>query len=42
MKKWNKCGNDAHHYSSYSCNLNDACHYSAWFESVDGVDGFRK
>jgi ADP-ribose pyrophosphatase YjhB (NUDIX family) len=41
MKKWNKCGNDTHDYRSYSYNFNDACHDSAWFENVDGVDGYK-
>lgn len=42
MKKWNKCGNDTNHYSSYSYDLNDTCNDSVWFENVDGVDGYKK
>jgi ADP-ribose pyrophosphatase YjhB (NUDIX family) len=42
MKKWNKCGDNAHDYSSYSYNLSDACNDIAWFENVDGVDGYKK
>jgi ADP-ribose pyrophosphatase YjhB (NUDIX family) len=42
MRKWNKCGHDAH---GYSYKLSDAFHdggASGWFENTDGFDSYKK